>query len=323
MSGTDDDVTGEMPPPEEEYDIDPREAAWFEADTELLEQLATADVKKNANDAMAHAWLGLVQSVTDRVAAGQASIKKAFELLRGELAKATTEEDKHQLTWTLHGIANRLIDSLAENPSLGLPAAHFVADTLKLDHAPSLRLIAEERANREGDVIGAATMLKKALQLDATDPETHYLMARLLARLGKKPNVLSHLKKAIENAAGTISVRTLARFEPDFDGFRKDEEFNELIDTLPKDPVLRPIYAALDAGETFKVAELSPAAVAKAAQKLDVLYPWREALELLLDSGEGDEQQLRADLEKVEKDIDALESKELVSDVYQRFCGDS
>lgn len=317
-----DDVTGEMPPPDEAID-DPREAAWFNSDVAQVERLATADLAKNADDAQAHAWLGLVSSVTNKVAAGQASIKRAFELIRADLAKAASDDEKHQHEWALHGIANRLIDALAENPTLGLPAAHFVADTLKLDHAPSLRLIAEERANREGDVIGAATLLKKSLQLDATDPETHYLMARLLARLGKKANVLQHLKKAIENGGGTISVRTLARFEPDFDGFRKDDEFNDLIDNLPKDPVLRPLYAALDAGETYKVNELAPAALEKAAARLDVLYPWREAMELLLDSGEGDEKQLTADLEKVEKEINALEDQSVASAVYQRFCGDA
>ena len=297
-----------------------KEDAWLLQEPETVEKLARERLATNPDDAGSQAWLGLSLCITNKLPPGQAALKKAFELIRGKLAATKDEEEQHMLTWELHGIANRLVDTLTENPTLGLPAALFVVDVLKLEHAPSLRMISEDVATREGDPVKAAGYLKRALAVDATDPESHYLAARLMARLGKKPQVLSHLQKALDNAAGTIAVRTLARFEPDFDGFRKDAEFSALIDLFPTEPVLRPIYVALDAGDFAKVAEL--ARVAKAKNALDALYPLREALELLLDQAT-DKDSLVKELDAVQAEIEVHEGKDEESAVYSRFCGDA
>ncbi len=319
MTSTHDDVTAELTGPGEALPVDPFEEAWNAGDGATLEALAKAALAQDADAAAPHAWLGLSHSVTGKTAAGQASLKKAFELWRARLAKAASEEERHQLTWALHAAANRLVDTLAENPTLGLPAAHFVVEALGLDHPPSLRLLAEEKATKDGDAVGAQGFLKRALALDATDPETHYLAARLLARVGRKPNVMRHLEKAIEHGAGLLAVRTLARYEPDFDGFRSDPDFTALLEVLPKHEALKPLYVAFDAGEVFKVLELAPQALPGAAQPLDVLYPWRDALELLLESGDGDATVLGPQLERVRKDVEALEAKGAVSEAYRRF----
>lgn len=302
---------------------DPIEDAWLQQDLDTVEKLARERLAAEPNEPRHHAWLGLALSLTNKTSAGQGELKKAFELVRAAEAKATEEDEKHLLAWELHGIANRLVDSLAENPTLGLPAAQFVVETLKLEHAPSLRLMSEDVAVREGDPVKAAGLLKRALAVDSTDPESHYLAARLFARLGKKPQVLSHLQKSLDNAAGTIAVRTLARYEPDFDGFRKDPEFTTLVDLFPADATLRPLYLALDAGDFAKVAELAPAAKGKVTQVLDVLYPWREALELLLDQEGADEKTLAAKLDQVQTEIEQHEDKDEESLVYRRFCGDA
>jgi tetratricopeptide (TPR) repeat protein len=311
----------EAPLSEEALDqIDPIEDAWLQQEPELVENLARERLAAAPADPHLHAWLGLALCVTNKTQPGQASLKKAFELIRAAEAKCTDADEKHVFTWELHGIANRLVDTLADNPTLGLPAAQFIVDGLKLEHAPSLRLMSEDVATREGDPVKAAGLLKRALAVDATDPESHYLAARIMARLGKKPQVLSHLQKALDNAAGTIAVRTLARFEPDFDGFRKDAEFNALIDLFPTDSELRPIYVALDAGDFVKVAELCAAAKSKA---LDLLYPWREALELLLDQEGSDQKTLTPKLDALQADIEAREEQNEESPVYSRFCGDA
>ena len=308
--------------PDDLDEVDPIEDAWLMQEPEQVEKLARERLAAAPQDAQSLAWLGLALCITNKVPAGQATLKQAFELIRARLAAATDDEEKHMLTWELHGIANRLVDTLAENPTLGLPAAQFVVDTLKFEHAPSLRMLSEDVALREGDAVKAAGLLKRALAVDSTDPESHYLAARIMARLGKKPQVLSHLQKALDNAAGTIAVRTLARFEPDFDGFRKDAEFNALIDLFPLDPVLRPLYVALDAGDFATVAQLASANAGKAQNALDVLYPWREALELLLDQAE-DEAALVKELDRVQAQIETHEGKDEESPVYQRFCGDA
>jgi hypothetical protein len=319
-----DDVTGEMPPPEEELDqLDPIEDAWLQQEPEVVEKLARERLAQNPGDFHSHAWLGLALCITNKNAAGQGSLKKAFALIRAAEAKATDDEEKHMLTWELHGIANRLVDTLAENPTLGLPAAQFVVDALKLEHAPSLRMMSEDVAVREGDPVKAAGLLKRALAVDNTDPESHYLAARLFARLGKKANVLSHLRKALDNAAGTIAVRTLARYEPDFDGFRKDAEFNTLTDLLPSDVALRPLYAALDTGDFVKVAELAAAAEKGAKNPLDVLYPFREAVELILDGEGSDEKKWAPVLDRLQVEIEQCEEADQESPVYARFCGDA
>ncbi len=303
--------------------LDPIEDAWLQQDPEQVEQLARARVEKDGADPQAHAWLGLALCVTAKTSPGQASLSKAFDLVRAKLSTATDEDTQHQLTWELHGIANRLVDALAENPTLGQPAATFVLDTLKLEHPPSLRLLAEDVMNAQHDAVKAAGYLKRALAVDATDPESHYLAARVMARLGKKPQVLSHLQKSLDNAAGTIAVRTLARFEPDFDGFRKDGEFTALIDPLPKEEPLRGVYGALDAGEFEKVITLATAAKGQVPNALDLLYPWREALEQQLDQPGADEKTWLPQLEAVQADIERHEEKDEESPVYARFCGDA
>lgn len=303
--------------------VDPIEDAWLQQEPEQVEKLARERVAKDPSDAASHAWLGLALCITAKTAPGQASLKKAFDLLRAKLAVATEEDEKHQLTWELHGIANRLVDALAENPTLGLPAAAFVLEQLKLEHPPSLRLLADEAVTRADDAVKAAGFLKRALAVDATDPESHYLAARVMARLGKKPQVLSHLTKALDNAAGTIAVRTLARYEPDFDGFRKDAEFLALIDLFPKEEPLRALYAALDTGDFQKVVTLAATAKGKVPNALDLLYPWREALEQLLDAEGADEKKWLPQLEAVQADIDRAEAKDEESPVYARFCGDA
>lgn len=304
--------------------VDPIEDAWLLQEPEQVEKLARERLVADPNDPQSHAWLGLALCVTGKTPAGQASLKKAFELIRAELAATKDQEEQHMLTWELHGMANRLVDTLAENPTLGLPAAQFVVDGLKFEHAPSLRMLSEDVATREGDPVKAAGLLKRALAVDATDPESHYLAARLMARLGKKPQVLSHLQKALDNAAGTIAVRTLARFEPDFDGFRKDPEFTALVDLFPTDPVLRPLYVALDAGDFGKVVELCRTSAGKAKNALDVLYPWRESLELVLDQAAApDKEKISKELDAVQEDIEGHEEKDEESPVYQRFCGDA
>lgn len=312
-------------PDEDELDqVDPIEDAWLSQEPDVVEALARERLAKDPADAQSHAWLGLALCITNKLAPGQAALKKAFELIRAELAATTDEEEQHLLRWELHGISNRLMDALAEDPTLGLPAAQFIIDTLKFEHAPSLRMLSEDVATREGDPVKAAGLLKRALAVDATDPESHYLAARLMARLGKKPQVLSHLQKALDNAAGTIAVRTLARFEPDFDGFRKDAEFSALVDLFPTDPVLRPLYVALDAGDFQKVVEACRASAGKAKNDLDLLYPWREALELVLDqAAPAEHEAIAAELARVQADIEVHEGKAEESPVYQRFCGDA
>jgi hypothetical protein len=319
-----DDVTAPGVTEDELLDqVDPIENAWLQQEPELVEQLARERVAQDPADAASHAWLGLALCITAKTAPGQASLKKAFDLLRAKLAVTKDEDEQHQLTWELHGIANRLVDALAENPTLGLSAASFVLEQLKLEHPPSLRLLADEAVTRTDDAVKAAGFLKRALAVDSTDPESHYLAARVMARLGKKPQVLSHLTKALDNAAGTIAVRTLARFEPDFDGFRKDAEFLALIDLFPKEEPLRALYAALDAGDFEKVVALATPAKGKVPNALDLLYPWREALEQLLDAEGADEKKWLPQLEAVQAGIDAAEAKDEESPVYARFCGDA
>lgn len=303
--------------------VDALEEAWVEQAFDVVAQLATERLQANVDDAHAHAWLGLALSLAERLPAGQPALTRAFELLRAQEARASSEDEKLALHWDLHGIANRLVDSLVDVPELAVEAAHFVVDTLKHDHAPSLRLLAEDMAVRQGDPIRGLGFLKRALAIDALDPETHYLAARLFARIGKKPQVLSHLSKALDNAAGTISVRSLSRFETDFDGFRADAEFLALTDLFPTDPALRPIYEALDRGELQVVVDACEALSDDAAPSLDVLYPWREATELLLDAPEAEEEALSARLDQLQADIEELEEQEAPSPAWSRYCGDA
>ena len=188
------------------------EQAWLAREFARVEQLASALGPTGEG----LVWLGLAQAATDQLAAARATLRRGFEL-------SVTDPP------ALHAAANRLLDLFAHDALASVDLAHFVVDTLQLEHPASLRLLAEDIALREQDAVRAATTLTRALAVDPLDAETHYLLARLLARLGKKPNVLKHLQAAIKHGEGLLSVQSLARHEPDFELLRKDPEFLALL----------------------------------------------------------------------------------------------
>lgn len=318
-----DDVTGEMPMPDDEggESLHPIEDAWLDGQPELVETLAREQLVVDPRDFASHGWLGLALWVMGKTTAAQRSLEKAFELIASAQAAETDDEVKEQRSWEPHGLANRLVDAFEADPPRVLGAARFVVEGLKFDHAPSLRLLAEHVAD-EGDVVKALALLKRALAADGADAETHYLAARLFARVGKKALVLRHLHAALEHSGGAIAVRGLARHERDFDGLREDGEFVMLTDLFPKEPVLRPLYEALDAGEFATVAKLAPKTKRAAAHALDVLYPSREALERLLDDESAEEATWTAALEQVNAEIEAQEEAGAPSPAWARYCGD-
>lgn len=308
---------------EEEDQLDPIEDAWLEQDVEHVEALARERVAADSNDAHAQAWLGLALCGSDKTPAGFAALKRAFELFREQQAAATDDDARDELTFELHGIGNRLLDLAGDSEALALQSATFVVETLKLEHPASLRVLAGQVLASENDAVKATALLKRALAVDPADPEALYLSARVMARVGKKQQVLGQLKKAIDSAEGTIAVRMLARVEPDFDGLRADAEFLTLIDLFPKEEPLRSVYVALDAGDFEKTVTLAEAAKARVSNALDVLYPWREALEQILDQHASESQTWLPRFEQVQHEIEAHEAKDEESPVYARFCGDA
>lgn len=317
-----DDVTGEMPMPDDEVgeSLHPIEDAWLNQQPELVETLAREQLVADPKDFGAHGWLGLSLWVMDKPAAAQRALEQAFGLMRAAHANERDDELKEQLSWEPHGLANRLVDAFDGDPPRALAAAQFVVEGLKFEHAPSLRSMAEHLAD-EGDVVKALGLVKRALAADSADPETHYLAARLFARVGKKPLVLRALRSALEHSQGAIAVRALTRSEADFDGLRDDPEFVTLTDLFPTDPTLRPLYEALDAGAFVKVAKLAAALTVK--HGLDALYPTREALERLLDDESAEEATWSAALEQVNGDIEAQEEAGALSPAWARYCGDA
>ena len=72
------------------------------------------------------------------------------------------------------------------------------------------------------------------------------------------------------------------------------------------------------------MAESCRASEGKAKNALDLLYPWRESLELLLDqAAQADHEPVAAELARVQAQIEVHEGKAEESPVYQRFCGDA
>ena len=115
----------------------------------------------------------------------------------------------------------------------------------------------------------------------------------------------------------------LARAEPDFDGLRTEHEFLALIDLFPNEEPLRGVYVALDAGDFEKAVTLAEAAKPRVANALDVLYPWRQALEQILDQHASEAQTWLPKFEQVQQDIEAREARDEESPAYARFCGDT
>jgi tetratricopeptide (TPR) repeat protein len=253
--------------------VEPLEAAWQAGSFDEVARLATLALAAAPGDARALAWLALAEAAQGAPAAS-ATLVRACAALRA----AGPDEAP------LHALATRFLQL---GHGHGPEAARFVVERLQLEHPASLRALAAA-AVQEGDAAEGVALLRRALAEGPQEPESHYQLARLLARLDKRPNVIRHLRAALAHRGGHLAVRRLARAEPDFDALRADADFQELLDTLPHDALLRPLYAALDRGELERVAALAPGLLAMARNPLDVLLPWREALERLAEGPFGE-----------------------------------
>lgn len=288
--------------------------AWFERDFAQVERLAREGLEAAPDDAVLQAWLGLALWCRGEVAAARPVLEAAVRGLRTAMARADGDA-REALGWALDSVADRLIDA-TEGPGQA-EAARFVLESLGLKHAPSLRLRAEAIEARDGNPVAALAALKEALAASPADADTHLLAARLFARLGKRAGVLKHLTRALALADGAVAVRRVVRYDFDFDGLRDDPEFAALVDLLPAEPALRPLYQALEARDFARVVDLA----AVAPPGLDALYPLRDALEALA-RAEGSERWADAQA-RTQADIDAREADDEASAAWARFRGDA
>jgi hypothetical protein len=256
-------VTSSHPPPVEHLP-----AAWEAQDFARVEALASAALAGAPGDARALAWLGLAEAARGR---GLHTLARAAAALVAAPGVAGGADPRAEVAARLLGL---------HPAGLEPAAARLVVEGLQLEHPVALRALAAEAAG-QGELATGAALLRRALAVEPHEPESHYQLARLLARLEKRPNVIRHLRAALAHGGGHLAVRRLARAEPDFDALRADPDFQELLDTLPHDALLRPLYAALDRGELERAAALAPGLVAMARHPVDVLLPWREALRRL------------------------------------------
>ena len=287
------------PSPTEE----PLDAAWQAGDFPRVLAVARAALALAPGDARATGWLGLAHWALGELEPARAALERAAAALQGPEAPA------------LRALADRLV----LHPAHGGPAAaHLVVESLGLEHPASLRALASEAA-QAGEVQAGVALLRRGLAQDDADGQAHYLLARLLARLGKRPNALRHLRAALAEPEGHLAVRRQARHEPDFDAMRDDPDFQELLGTLPMEEVLRPLYAALDRADLDRVAGLAPGLLGIARNPLDVLLPWQEALERLAASPGGEAH--AAALAEVARRLAPYQARGEVSVVYLAFNG--
>jgi hypothetical protein len=298
---------------------DPIEDAWFEQDGARVLALARARLATNEEDLLARGWVTVGLAATGAFSQASATLKQTVDGLAQQLERAD-EDRKDELRFERAALAGRFLEAAGDVHVVD--AAKLLVESLSLEHPPALRVLAAEALAGANDAARAMALVKRALAVDPSDSEALYLGARAAARAGRKPNVMSLLQKALEFADGTIAVRLLARYEPDFDGLRSDAEFTALIDPLPREEPLRRLYQALEAGRLDEVVSLAAAAKAAATNRLDVLYPWREALELLLDR-DGSGSRWEAPLEALQAEVDAHEAKDEESVTWARFCGDA
>lgn len=299
---------------------DPIEDAWFEQDRARGLSLAKTRLAANEGDVVARGWVAVGLAATGAFGQASAALQQTFEALGQNLERAQDEDRKDELRFERAALAGRFLEAVGETHVVD--GAKLLVERLSLEHPPALRVLAAEALARSNDAARAMALVKRALAVDPSDSEALYLGARAAARAGRKPNVMSLLQKALDVADGTIAVRLLARYEPDFDGLRTDAEFSALIDPVPREEPLRSLYLALEAGRLEEVLSLAAGAKATAANRLDVLYPWREALELLLDR-DGSGSPWEAPLEALQAEVDAHQAKDEESAAWARFCGDA
>ncbi|MDX2009530.1 MAG: hypothetical protein SFW67_05040 [Myxococcaceae bacterium] len=230
---------------------DPLEDAWFEQDAAQVVKLAEARLATNAEDVLARGWLAVGLAASGSFAPALAALKIALSGVAQQLATLADPEQKDELEWERAALAGRFLEAVAEPHLAG--AARAIVETSGLDHPPALRVLAAEALAVANDAPKAMALVKRALAVDPSDSEALYLGARAAARAGRRPNVLGLLQKAIAASDGTIAVRLLARYEPDFDGLRADAEFQTVMDPLPSAEPLRALYRALVSGVNYRV----------------------------------------------------------------------
>ncbi len=273
--------------------------AYFRRDFERVRSLAAS-----IDGPVGEVWAGFARWMQGDAAA-EASLVSAFsriesESLRRELASVLLES-----TFSFGGnrlTAARLVDRLG----VTLPIA--------------LRVLADELERTSGNPVEAFRLLVRAKQADPSDPETDFALARLHARGGRAPKVVSSLEDACRNATLGQDYRALARRHPDFKGLETDPAFVALVETRPTDPTLASLARKLDDRAFSEVADAAAAQLSGSVDPLFVLEAWREAVDGLMAQVPFDEEPPHALVEAMQHVTDQLRSRSgQRSEAWTRF----
>lgn len=174
-------------------------------------------VKQNDESYIAYHWLGLVATVTGNHSDALEHFNRAAEI------KPYSEEPWMHIEMTYRRLGNLKAAREAAEKALEI--------TNRKIEANAQDGIALSRAAATYAIIGkpkeALNLLKRVLEVSPNDGLALYNCACTYAQIGKKKESLEFLQKAI--AKGYYNIIEWIENDPDFEPYRNDPEFNEIL----------------------------------------------------------------------------------------------
>jgi serine/threonine protein kinase/tetratricopeptide (TPR) repeat protein len=162
-------------------------------------------------------WLGMVCDLTGEYDEAIRSYIRASEV------KPYSEEPLVRLDMTYRRQGNKKLSEATAHMGLAIGIRRLALnpdDTITRSRVATYYALFQQREN-------AITEVRKIHAADPTDSHAHYNAACALAALKEKGEMLEYLRIAFEGGAG---FRAWVKNDPDFEAYRKDPDFQRLIE---------------------------------------------------------------------------------------------
>lgn len=232
-------------------------------------------------DPMAIGYAGVIKVATGDLTGGAKMLKKSNELFDATIGGE--EEDWVQDIWRQRrsNLGQSVFQLAGESEDKVMQISRLLINEAEMSHERAFKSLAVE-AHRSGNFQEAVALLKRAVAEKSDYAPGWYSLACAYAKLSMKIEMIDALKNAIEfgRSEYAMDYRPEISEDSDFDAYREDVEFVELVDTLPKDPELKVLYRTLRDGEPDQVLRLGEKMRATASDLLAVVEAMHEAANL-------------------------------------------
>lgn len=295
-------------------------------------------------------YLAVVQLRSNARVTGSVTMKRAQEAFETKIESESDDSRKRLWEKLRSSIIHTLFQLASGSDSEVLSLARLILEEVGVQHERAYLALALDFAQTYRQSISAPdpqksllndsiTLLNKAIEIEPQYASAWYNLACAHALLHQKVEMLETLKKAIDlgRTLYEVDYRVTIREDSDFDDYKQDPEFNQLVNPLPDDPFLRSLYSLLRDGALDQVLIMGQTAREKlpphSSDLLGTLEAMHEAARrVLLDVDENGEfmtgnyglepRKYKGILDTLAVEIENLQDSGIQSDAMKVFRGE-